>query len=99
MAIFLANKRMIGPANLVLDDTIRVVENNISSEVERSRIYGNIAAVYARLAQYHTARVTADKAEFASDIVNGYMAILKYYAIEKNPELTEQLTMEEEGEF
>jgi tetratricopeptide (TPR) repeat protein len=96
MAIALAHKRMIGPASLVLSEAIQIIENYIPAEIEKSKAYGNIATTYARLTQYHTARVTAEKAKFANDTLNGYMDILKYYAIEQNPKLAEKLAKHEE---
>ena len=86
----LADKGMMKQANPVLDKAVRITEN-ISGERWKSQIYGNIAATYAQLTQYHPARVTAERAKLAGDTLNGYMAILKYYAIEQHPELAEKL--------
>lgn len=86
MAPALANLGMIDRANLILENAIKNT-NRIRNEITVSNSYGNIAVIYARLAQYYAARMTAEKASLARDTLKGYMAILKYYTIEEHPEL------------
>jgi tetratricopeptide (TPR) repeat protein len=98
MAITLAHTGMIDSAKLVLDEAVRVT-NSIANEKTSSKAYRDIAMIYAQLGQYYSARVTAETAKFSDDTLKGYMAIMKYYAIEKNSALAEKLAKHEEEEF
>jgi tetratricopeptide (TPR) repeat protein len=77
-------------AKPVLAKAVGIAEK-ISDEKMTTTLYGTVAGTYAKLNQYRLAREYAEKANTAGDTIKGYMAILKYYDIEKHPELAAKL--------
>ena len=79
------------PLNKEMLDEARQIAKNISNLKAQSVFYSLIASEYGRLGEYRPARLTAAMAKVPKDTLYAYVAILKYYAIEKDPELAKKL--------